>query len=612
MLVGYPTLIGLLISTLICFVLLVFIQKTAKSGQLKTGMILGYICMLIVSVGQSLQILLGKKLNIPLIYYDYIVYIGTVFLPITIYAISKIYTNTVIKIKKGHLLLLVIPILSLISLWTNDFHHLFFKVYSIYMYEGEAGPFMAINSIYSYVLLGAGVYNLLKFSIKNAGFFSKQSLLFVMAILPPVLGNLLGTLKLFPMTIYFTPMLFTFSLMFITLAILKFNLLEVAPIALQTIVNRISDSYLVLNDSDIITDFNKPLLDTFGVKENDLRNKDIMMFLKKSEYKINVKKFSNTLKKAKESSKTQRFNETFAKIEKTFTIEISDLVTQGKYLGCIVLFKDITQHIQDMETIKNNQDMLIERERLASLGQMIGGISHNLKTPIFSIAGGLEAIHGLVEEYKASIDAPQVTKEDMYAIGDDIDEWIDKLKNHLEYMSDIITAVKGQAVTFSENSIVSFGIAETFKHVEILMQHDLKHSLTNLNVTNDVPEEITLKGNMNGLVQVIDNLISNAIYAYKSMNKTDQVIDLSAKYIKSKHHVEIRVKDYGPGLPKEVQNKLFKEMITTKGKEGTGLGLFMSASNIKAQFKGSLDFETKEGKGTTFIISLPILEIANS
>ena len=55
----------------------------------------------------------------------------------------------------------------------------------------------------------------------------------------------------------------------------------------------------------------------------------------------------------------------------------------------------------------------------------------------------------------------------------------------------------------------------------------------------------------------------------------------------------------------KVQEKLFKEMITTKGKEGTGLGLFMSASNIKAQFKGTLSFETAENKGTTFIISLP-------
>ena len=126
------------------------------------------------------------------------------------------------------------------------------------------------------------------------------------------------------------------------------------------------------------------------------------------------------------------------------------------------------------------------------------------------------------------------------------------------------------------------------------------------------PDDIILQGNMNGLIQVIDNLIANAIYVYKSQGKTDQVIDLSANYLKTKNSIEIRIKDYGPGLPQEVQDKLFKEMVTTKGKEGTGLGLFMSASNIKAQFSGRMDYETKAGKGTTFIITLPVPNVVNA
>ena len=603
-------LFALIIAIVFLLITLKLITKK-KNNQLVKMCSISIALMIWWCTGLSLQILLSDRLNINPIYFDYFVYISVCFIPVSVYYLGKVYENTMIKIEKRGYLLYIIPIITLLVLWTNDFHHLFYINYSIYMTETIVGAWFYVYTIFEYVVIALGIYKLLRFTIKNSGFFSKQSLIIVLGILIPVVANILGTLKLIPMTIYITPICFSLTFLFLAIAIFKFNFLDAAPIALQKIVDRISDSYLVINENNNIIDFNKPFLQTFGLTESAVRNKNVLEFVQNTEYKINVKKFSNTLKKAKDSSKTQRFNETFAKIEKTFTIEISDLVSQGKYLGCIVLFKDITQHIHDMEIIKNNQDMLIERERLASLGQMIGGISHNLKTPIFSIAGGLEAIHGLVEEYKASIDAPQVTKEDMFAIGDDIDEWIDKLKNHLEYMSDIITAVKGQAVTFSENSIVSFGIEETFKHVEILMQHDLKHSQTSLYTTNEVPEDVTLKGNMNGLVQVIDNLISNAIYAYKSIEKTDQVIDLSAKYIKSKHTIEIRFKDYGPGLPKDVQNKLFKEMITTKGKEGTGLGLFMSASNIKAQFKGSLDFETKEGKGTTFIISLPVLENVN-
>ena len=60
------------------------------------------------------------------------------------------------------------------------------------------------------------------------------------------------------------------------------------------------------------------------------------------------------------------------------------------------------------------------------------------------------------------------------------------------------------------------------------------------------------------------------------------------------------------GLPLEVKEKLFKEMVTTKGKNGTGLGLFMSYSTIRAHFNGNVTFETEKGKGTIFHITLPV------
>ena len=67
----------------------------------------------------------------------------------------------------------------------------------------------------------------------------------------------------------------------------------------------------------------------------------------------------------------------------------------------------------------------------------------------------------------------------------------------------------------------------------------------------------------------------------------------------------ITIKDYGPGIPDSIKNRLFKEMITTKGKDGTGLGLFMSYSMIKAKFNGDIKFETSS-EGTEFNIILPL------
>ena len=263
--------------------------------------------------------------------------------------------------------------------------------------------------------------------------------------------------------------------------------------------------------------------------------------------------------------------------------------------------------IQDMtnnyiEKIHSNQETLMERERLASLGQLIGGIAHNLKTPIMSISGAAEGLTDLVKEYDSSIDDPEVNSQDHHDIAKDMNSWIVKIKEYTEYMSDIITAVKGQAVTLSETDNITFDIEELLKRVNILMRHELKNAIIYLNISVKVDEHKLIHGDVNSLVQVINNMISNSIQAYQG--KTEQNIDLVVEEKDNK--LCISIKDYGCGLPKKVKNKLFKEMITTKGKNGTGLGLYMSYSTIKAHFGGDITFESEEGKGTTFTIILPL------
>lgn len=252
--------------------------------------------------------------------------------------------------------------------------------------------------------------------------------------------------------------------------------------------------------------------------------------------------------------------------------------------------------------IKDNQETLMESERLASLGQLIGGIAHNLKTPIMSISGAAEGLTDLVKEYDSSIEDPEVNNQDHHDIAKDMFTWIEKIKDYTEYMSDIITAVKGQAVTLSETENVSFDLDELVKRIDILMKHELKSSVTYLNVIMNINSKTTINGDVNSLVQVINNMISNAIQAYngKQGGKIDLILS------KSSNKLIISVKDYASGLSEKVKNKLFKEMITTKGKNGTGLGLYMSYSTIRAHFNGNITFISEENKGTTFNITLPL------
>lgn len=309
-----------------------------------------------------------------------------------------------------------------------------------------------------------------------------------------------------------------------------------------------------------------------------------------SELSKNVKEITRSLEDISNDTKT--FSQ--KKLYITSVDEIGDLIKAYNNIQ--------TQTINHLNQIHNSQETLMERERLASLGQLIGGIAHNLKTPIMSISGATQGLDDLIKEYDSSIDDPQVNSQDHHEIAADMSTWVSKIKTHTEYMSDIITAVKGQAVNLSNEYDISFTITELLKRVDILMKHELKNSLVYLKISMKTDENLIIHGDVNSLVQVINNMISNSIQAYDG--KTEQNIDLIVE--RHEDNLLISVKDYACGLPQKVKNKLFKEMITTKGKNGTGLGLYMSYSTIKAHFNGTITVDSEDGKGTTFTIILPI------
>ena len=601
-LTGTAALVALIISTLLLIILLVVNLKVKKKKQVNWCFIAIITCLLICCVGQTLSIICPPTLHIEPIYFDYIVYIGTCFMPLAFFFFGLTFAQTKIKFKKKYLLLFIVPIISLLVLWTNDFHHLFYVKYGILNVDTVFGAYFPIHSLYTYILILISVYYLIHFSIKNSGFFSKQSLLLIIGTLIPLVVNIIGLFGI-EMSIYITPISFTFTVLFYSLAILKFNFLNVSPIAIQTVVDRMSDGYLVLDVNNTIIDFNKTLLHWTNLSPTKLRGTDIFSLLETEKFfNIDTNLLQKNIEHAKSTDKTSSFDLSLPKKDKYFNVEISSINSKGSFLGILILFKDITQHIHDLKTISDNQETLMEKERLASLGQLIGGIAHNLKTPIMSISGAAEGLTDLINEYDSSIDDPDVTSQDHHDIAKDMSTWVSKIKTHTEYMSDVITAVKGQAVTLSNENDVNFTINELLKRVNILMKHELKNAIIYLNVKMLTDENIVIDGDVNNLVQVINNMISNSIQAYQG--KPEQNIDLLVEKVNT--NLVISVKDYASGIPKKVKDKLFKEMVTTKGKNGTGLGLYMSYSTIKAHFNGDITVESEEGKGTTFHIILPI------
>ena len=589
--------------------LLIFLLRRKKKTQLHYVFLMAIGLIMIWNVVIIIQYYMKTNATALLIT-ENLSYIGGVFVPVSLFFIGIIYAQTKIKFDWRYKLVLVIPAVTTVIIWTNQLHNLFYQHFELDKTAVITGPYFLVHTIYSYLLIAVGLGALLYFSIRNAGFFSKQALLIILGTLFPLVANVLYTFNLLQLTTFTTPITFSIAIFCYAIAIFRFNFLAVSPIAINTVVDRISDGFVVLNEDMNIINYNKSFIDVFK-DIMEIKRKDNLIEVLRSNPQLGVDadQFERTIgivKRHKKSVTMEKHIEV-GNLNKYFTVEITPIHSNNSFFGTIVLLKDITQSKRDLITIRENQTIIMEQERLASLGQLIGGIAHNLKTPIMSIAGGIDELMDLVKEYDESIGDGTITDDDNHEIATEMMNWLEKIRPYCTYMSDIITAVKGQAVTFNVSSVSTFTLDELIKRIDILMKHELIRGHCEM-INSISAEPLTeLKGDVNSLVQVFDNIIANSIHAYEGANGIIEftVSDKSGS-------LEFIIRDYAKGMNEETKGKLFKEMHTTKGKDGTGLGLYMSYSTIKGRFGGNMWFESELGKGTTIYISIPYARVYRS
>lgn len=598
----------LCLSALSILFLFVYILRMPNKEQIHRVFLFLVLFIFLWSLGHILEVLTSVFRGYTAFSFVYLYYFGLIFVPVTLLLTGLVFVYTRLRFSWKLGLLLVFPVVDFIMLLTEQWHGLYFIEYSIFSSEVIYGPFFTLHTVVAYGYIVAGLFLLLRFSIKNAGFFSRQSLLLTAGVILPFVTNIFQTLGTIDVPVYLTPITFTVTIFLFAFAILRLGFLNVAPIALQRIVDLISDSFLIINQNYEIIDYNQTFQEQFGSLHRVKRREDLLDAIRQiGSLSVDADHLVELNRQAIGTRETQTVERNIqadlpdgGRFDKHFSIEITPVYNREDYLGTILLFKDITQSKRDMETIQANQAVIMEQERMASLGQLIGGIAHNLKTPIMSLSGGIEALRDLVAECRDSVDSPAVEREDFREIAEEMDKWLGKMKPHCSYMSDIISTVKGQATQFTARSTVSFSLGELLKRVDLLMKHELKRSHCRLEVENQIPADTPVQGEVSSLIQVLDNLIMNAIQAYRGQRG---VVWLGIR--QTPEGFLFSVRDQGEGIPPSVQARLFRSMVTTKGKEGTGLGLYMSHATVKGRYGGRLWFETEPGEGSTFYVEIP-------
>jgi two-component system, NtrC family, sensor kinase len=259
--------------------------------------------------------------------------------------------------------------------------------------------------------------------------------------------------------------------------------------------------------------------------------------------------------------------------------------------------------------LKSTQSQLIQSEKMASLGELTAGIAHEIQNPLNFVNNFSEVSKELISEMneELAVGNNQLANE----IAEDIKQNLEKINHHGKRAADIVKGMLQHSRTSSDQKeptdvnaladeyfrLAYHGLRAKDKSFNARMNTDFDETIGNINI---IPQDIG---------RVILNLITNAFYVVDEKKKLlkdgyEPAVSVSTK--KMNNQISISVKDNGNGIPKHILDKIFQPFFTTKPTgQGTGLGLSLSYDIVKAH-GGELKVETTEGKGSDFVILLPV------
>ena len=267
------------------------------------------------------------------------------------------------------------------------------------------------------------------------------------------------------------------------------------------------------------------------------------------------------------------------------------------------------------QTKAAQQTQLIQKEKMASLGELTAGIAHEIQNSLNFVNNFSDVSTELVDELKEGPfqKLPDSEKEYAAEILGDLTQNLQKITLHGGRASAIVRGMlehsrssTGEREPTDLNALVDEYLRLTYQGQRT------KDKTFNCELITDFDGhlgKVELVAAEMG--RVLLNLINNAFYAVKEKQKTAPLDYQSTVTVSTTQHngqTEIRVSDNGTGMPESVKAKIFQPFFTTKPTgEGTGLGLSLSYDIVTKGHGGSLTVESQEGEGTAFVIQLPAL-----
>jgi PAS domain S-box-containing protein len=477
-------------------------------------------------------------------------------------------------------LIFILPIVTLILVWTNEQHWLIWDGYrfhwehDILLPDIKYGQWFWVQTAYSYLLLILGTLLILRRVFESSQYYRNQAIVLVAGVLVPWFGNILYVLQIgFIPGLDPTPFFFAISSVLLGAGLFYFRLLSIVPIARNLVVENMDGCLLVLDGNNRIVDLNRACLNIFGWSLKKVVGKNITEVWTYN--KELLEKYSEALNVRSEIT-----------LEKNGEIYYYDLQIQplynrnNSYMGRLITLHDITE-------LREAQMELQRQRKQESIELIAGGVAHDFNNLLSIIMGNLKLVKVACEEHR------------------DIKEYLQRIHDSAQKAS----AITSQLLTFTK------GIEPDREPLSLsrIVQDTAELILSTSEVSYQLkipPDLWQVYADKNLMIQVLENLIVNAnqampeggtIFITAENIKPSPLLPKPLKMIGA--YVKLSFKDQGIGIPREQLNKIFDPYFTTK-LQGSGLGLAICDTIIR-KHDGYIAVESVVGKGSTFMVYLP-------
>lgn len=293
----------------------------------------------------------------------------------------------------------------------------------------------------------------------------------------------------------------------------------------------------------------------------------------------------------------------------------------GKVVAAILLVEDVTKKLVLEQELQQSQ-------KLEAIGQLAAGIAHEINTPIQYVGDNIEffqdafadlgiifsSFDDLLQAVKTQTATTKVVEKvdsclvtaDLPYLKEEIPRAIAQSLDGVRRVTEIVRAMKDFSHPGSDKKS-SINLNHAIKTTVTVARNEWKYvAEMELDLDESLPEVLCFPGEVN---QVLLNIIVNAAHAISDVNDGEkpEIGKIKISTQRKTDSVAVYICDSGHGIPQNVQHRIFDPFFTTKGVgKGTGQGLSIAHSVITDKHGGKLRFESEQGKGTTFIIELPL------